>query len=1039
MVSFKRLSAVVLSLSSINVTGLTIGAKSYAIANPGRRELLQDLVTWDENSLFVRGERIMFYSGEFHPWRLPVPGLWLDIFQKIKALGYNGVSFYVNWALLEGSPGHFSADGVFAYEPFFDAAAEAGIYLFARPGPYINAEVSGGGYPGWLQRNPGTLRTNETAYMEATENYVANIGKIVAAAQITNGGPVVLLQAENEYGMVSLVITNGAAWIKFPDSTYIDAVNQQYRKAGVVVPLVNNEAAIIGLFTPDKPGGPDIYGHDSYPIGWDCANPESNWTPGKLPTDWRQLHLEQSPSTPYSIPEFQGGAIDSWGGPGLEGCAIMTNHEFERIFYKNTFSFGIKLFNIYMTYGGTNWGNLGQPGGYTSYDYGAAIREDRTIGREKYAEAKLLGHFLTSSPAYLEAVPGSATAGNASSSSSYVSTPDLTVTPIVGERTAFYVVRHTAYESRASTPYTLRVPVSGGGGGGSSSVVTIPQLGGTLTLNGRDAKVHVTDYDVGGGINLIYSTADIYTHGRSGARRVLLVYGLEGETHELAFPAALGKPTVEGGAAGGIRTVGSAVVVQWRVTQERKILHYGGKLDVYLLWRNDAFRYWRLELESPAPVGNYTAATKDAVIARGGYLLRTAAVSGTSLRLTGDLNATAELEVVAGLPPGTDRVYFNGARVPGVVKSADGRLTGTLTYAPAALRLPDLGALDWRVVDSLPEIRASYDDAAWTVADRAATNNTSYDETTFVQFALRTPTSLIAGDYGFHAGALLYRGAFAARGGERALYLSTAGGGGFGHSVWLGSTFLGSWAGSRAGARNHTLAFPPSLRLTRGRTYVFTVLIDHMGQETNWWPGHDLMKTPRGIIDYALDGHDDKRDITWKLTGNLGGERYGDLVRGPLNEGGTWAERQGYHLPAPPTRGWERASPIADGLDAAGLAFYATSFDLDIPSGYDVPLSFVFANTTTTTAANYRVQLFVNGWQFGEYINNLGPQTSFPVPEGILNHAGKNYLGLTLWAQDAAGAKLDGLSLVANAVIQSGMKKPSLTWNDKWVKREGAY
>jgi beta-galactosidase len=61
------------------------------------------------------------------------------------------------------------------------------------------------------------------------------------------------------------------------------------------------------------------------------------------------------------------------------------------------------------------------------------------------------------------------------------------------------------------------------------------------------------------------------------------------------------------------------------------------------------------------------------------------------------------------------------------------------------------------------------------------------------------------------------------------------------------------------------------------------------------------------------------------------------------------------------------------------------------------------------------------------------------VPEGILNYAGTNYLGLTLWAQDAAGAKLGGISLEADALIQSGMKKPALTWSDKWAQRKGAY
>ncbi|KAI1122846.1 glycoside hydrolase family 35 protein [Nemania abortiva] len=1002
MVSFKCLSTAVLSLCSVNVLGLALGGKSYAIANPGRRELLQDLVTWDEHSLFVRGERIMFYSAEFHPWRLPVPGLWLDIFQKIKALGYTGVSFYVNWALLEGSPGHFSAEGVFAYEPFFEAASKAGIYLFARPGPYINAEVSGGGYPRWLQRNTGILRTNESAYMEATDNYVAHIGQLIAAAQITNGGPV----------------TYGAPWVEFPDSSYISAVNKQYRDAGVVVPLVNNEASIIGLFTPGKPGGPDIYGHDAYPFGFDCADPESNWTPGRLPTDWKKLHLEQSPNTPYSIPEFQGGAIDSWGGPGLEGCAVLANHEFERMFYKNNFGFGVKIFNI--TFGGTNWGNLGQPGGYTSYDYGAAIKEDRTIAREKYAEAKLMAQFLTSSPAYLDAVPGDLT------NTSYVSTPELSVTPIVGNTTAFYVIRHSAYESLESTPYTFSVPTSIG-------IVKIPQLGGTLTLNGRDSKILVTDYDVGG-INLIYSSADVYTHGRTGSKRVLLVYGLEGETHELAFSSKLGKPTVEGGAVK-VQTKGPAVVVQWKVTQSKKVLHYGSNLDVYLLWRNDAFKYWKIELESPAPIGNYASASKDTVIAKGGYLLRTATRSGTSLYLTGDLNATAELEIVAGLP-GSNNVYFNGKKVSDI-KSTNGRLEGTLTYTRPAVKLPDLAALEWKAIDSLPEIQPSYDDAAWTVASHTTTNNTSYDETYLTEFSLKTPTSLIAGDYGFGAGSLIYRGYFEAFGNETSLYLSTTGGGGFGHSVWINKTFIGSWTGSQAGSYNQTLALSSALKLAQGKTYVITVLIDHMGQETNWWPGHDYMKTPRGIIDYALSGHA-KSDITWKLTGNLGGEEYRDPVRGPLNEGGMWAERQGYHLPAPPSSGWKKASPIKDGVGAAGVEFYAASFGLNMPAGYDIPLSFVFANSTGTPA-NYRVQLYVNGWQFGKYINNLGPQTSYPVPEGVLNYSGTNYLSLTLWAQDATGAKLDGLSLVANALIQSGMQKPALTWSDKWVRREGAY
>ncbi|KAH0127735.1 putative beta-galactosidase, partial [Aureobasidium melanogenum] len=131
--------------------------------------------------------------------RLPVPSLWLDVFQKIKALGYNAVSFYADWALLEGKQGDFTAEGVFAWEPFFEAAQEAGVYLIARPGPYINAEASGGGFPGWLSRSPGILRTRDPRFLNATDNYSRHIGEIIAKAQITEGGPVILYQPENEY------------------------------------------------------------------------------------------------------------------------------------------------------------------------------------------------------------------------------------------------------------------------------------------------------------------------------------------------------------------------------------------------------------------------------------------------------------------------------------------------------------------------------------------------------------------------------------------------------------------------------------------------------------------------------------------------------------------------------------------------------------------------------------------------------------------------------------------------------------------------
>lgn len=73
------------------------------------------------------------------------------------------------------------------------------LTLSQRPGPYINAEASGGGFPGWLSRSPGILRTRDPRFLNATDNYSRHIGEIIAKAQITEGGPVILYQPENEY------------------------------------------------------------------------------------------------------------------------------------------------------------------------------------------------------------------------------------------------------------------------------------------------------------------------------------------------------------------------------------------------------------------------------------------------------------------------------------------------------------------------------------------------------------------------------------------------------------------------------------------------------------------------------------------------------------------------------------------------------------------------------------------------------------------------------------------------------------------------
>ncbi len=111
----------------------------------------------------------------------------------------------------------------------------------------------------------------------------------------------ILLQPENEY-------TWGDAAMGFPDGAYMDYVMHQYREAGIEVPLISNDAAPRGLNAPGTPGAVDIYGHDAYPLGFDCANPRT-WPDESFPTDFAHLHKVQSPKTPYSVIEV--GAIPS--------------------------------------------------------------------------------------------------------------------------------------------------------------------------------------------------------------------------------------------------------------------------------------------------------------------------------------------------------------------------------------------------------------------------------------------------------------------------------------------------------------------------------------------------------------------------------------------------------------------------------------------------------------------------------------------------------------------------------------------------------
>lgn len=172
------------------------------------------------------------------------------------------------------------------------------------------------------------------------------------------------------------------------------------------------------------------------------------------------------------------------------------------------------------------------------------------------------------SPGYMTTTPGNVTTGV------YSDNQDIAITPLLAEGSGnFFVVRHANYSSTESTSYTVKLPTSAG-------EITIPQQGGSLALNGRDSKFHVTDYPVGN-YTLLYSTAEIFTWKAFADKTVLVLYGGADELHEYAFknPFAGTKATKVNKIEGSGVTIHTAkdltLVLQWTASPSRQVIQLG--------------------------------------------------------------------------------------------------------------------------------------------------------------------------------------------------------------------------------------------------------------------------------------------------------------------------------------------------------------------------------------------------------------------------------------------------------------------------------
>lgn len=138
-------------------------------------------------------------SGEFHYFRTP-RAYWKDRLTKMRLGGLNTVSLYVPWNMHEPEPGAFDFSGELDLKAVIEEAEAAGLYVIVRPGPYICAEWEFGGLPSWLLARNMRIRSSDAAFLEVADAYLARVLNIVKTLQYTQGGPVIAMQIENEYG-----------------------------------------------------------------------------------------------------------------------------------------------------------------------------------------------------------------------------------------------------------------------------------------------------------------------------------------------------------------------------------------------------------------------------------------------------------------------------------------------------------------------------------------------------------------------------------------------------------------------------------------------------------------------------------------------------------------------------------------------------------------------------------------------------------------------------------------------------------------------
>ena len=316
------------------------------------------------DAFLLDGKPFVMRCGELHSARVPRE-YWSHRLKMTKAMGLNTVCAYLFWNQVEPREGHFDWSGMADIAEFCRLAQAEGLWVILRPGPYACAEWEMGGLPWWLLKYEDIqLRTRDPRFLAATRRYLIEVGRQLAPLQVTRGGPILMVQAENEYGFFG------------KDAAYMGEIRQALLDAGFEVPLF-----ACNPVWQLRNG----YRKDLFPVVNFGSDPEGAF---------KKLR-EILPKGPLMCGEFYPGWFDTWGQPHHRGKT-------ER--YLNDLETMLKMkasFSIYMAHGGTSFGfSAGADRPFkpdtSSYDYDAPISEAGWTTPKFFKTQKLLSRQLLS-------------------------------------------------------------------------------------------------------------------------------------------------------------------------------------------------------------------------------------------------------------------------------------------------------------------------------------------------------------------------------------------------------------------------------------------------------------------------------------------------------------------------------------------------------------------------------------------------------------------------------------------------------------------